>query len=81
MTIIMFKSIHALVPTYFCYDITMLRDIAVRTTRYTVNINIRVAYDTLDCCKNVFAYRYPVFLNALPDNIRKCIIRLNHHQV
>ena len=37
MIIMMFKSIHGLVPDYICDEITMQRDITVRTTRSTVN--------------------------------------------
>ena len=36
MIIVMFKSIHGLVPDYICDEITMQRDITVRTTRSTV---------------------------------------------
>ena len=31
MIMLMFKSIHGLVPNYLCYEITMQRHIAVRT--------------------------------------------------
>ena len=44
MLIMMFKSIHGLVPDYICDEITMQRDITVRTTslRSTVNNNVHV---------------------------------------
>ena len=72
MIILMFKSIHGLVPNYLCDEITMQRDIAVRTMRSTINNNVHVPH-TLECCKNAFAYnRGPVFWNALPENIKKC---------
>ena len=68
----MFKSIHGLVPNYLCDEITMQRDIAERTTRSTIDNNVHVPHITLECCKNAFAYRGPVLLNALPENIKKC---------
>ena len=72
MLIMMFKSIHGLVPDYICDQITMQRDITVRTTRSTVNNNVHVPHILLKCCKNAFAYRGPVLWNALPENIKKC---------
>ena len=72
MLIMMFKSIHGLVPDYICDEITMQRDITVRTTRSAVNNNVHVPYIILECCKNAFAYRGPVLWNALPENIKKC---------
>ena len=72
MIIMMFKSIHGLVPDYICDEITMQRDITVRTTRCTVNNNVHVPHIILECCKNAFAYRGPVLWNALPENIKKC---------
>ena len=72
MIILMFKSIHGLVPNYLCDEITMQRDIAVRTTRSTINNNVHVPHITLECCTNAFAYRGPVLGNALPENIKKC---------
>ena len=56
MIILMFKSIHGLVPHYLCDEIAMQRDIAVRTTRSTINNNVHVPHITLECCKNAFAY-------------------------
>ena len=72
MIIMMFKSIHGLVPTYLCNANTMQRDIAVRTTRSTINNNVHVPHNYLECCKNAIAYRGPVLWNALPENIKKC---------
>ena len=72
MIILMFKSIHGLVPNYLCDEITMQRDIAVRTTRSTINNNVHFPHITLECCKNAFAYRGPVLWNALPEHIKKC---------
>ena len=72
MLIMMFKSIHGLVPDYICDQITMQRDITVRTTRSTVSNNVHVPHILLECCKNAFAYRGPVLWNALPENIKKC---------
>ena len=40
MIIMMFKYINGLVPYYICDEITMQRDITVRTTRSTVNNNV-----------------------------------------
>ena len=60
------------VPNYLCDEITMQRDIAVRTTRSTINNNVHVPHITLECCTNAFAYRGPVLGNALPENIKKC---------
>ena len=71
MIILMFISIHGLVPNYLCDEITMQRDIATRTTRSTINNNVHVPHITLECCKNAFAYRGPVLWNALPENIKK----------
>ena len=51
MIIMMFKSIHGLVPAYICDEITMQRDITVRTTRSTVNNNVHVPHIILECCK------------------------------
>ena len=70
MIIMMFKSIHGLVPYYIC-DVTIQRDITVRTTRSTVNNNVHVPHIILECCKHAFAYRGPVLWNALPENIKK----------
>ena len=44
------------------HEITMQRDITVRTTRSTVNNNVglHVPHIILECCKNAFAYRGPV---------------------
>ena len=70
--ILMFKSIHGLVSNYICDEITMQRDIAVRTTRSTIDNNIHVPHITLECCKNAFAYRGPVLWTALQENIKKC---------
>ena len=67
MIILMFKSIHGLVPNYLCDEITMQRDIAVRTTRSTINNNVHVPHITLECCTNAFAYKGPVLWNALPE--------------
>ena len=49
--ILMFESIHGLVPNYLCDEITMQPDIAVRTTRSTINNNVHVPHITLECCK------------------------------
>ena len=40
MITLMFKYIHGLVPNYLCVEITMQRDIAVRTTRSTINNHV-----------------------------------------
>ena len=72
MIIMMFKSIHGLVPDYICDEITTQRDITVRTTRSTVNNNVHVPHIILESCKNAFAYRGPVLWIALPENIKKC---------
>ena len=76
MIILMFKSIHGLVPNYLCDEITMQRDIAERTTRSTIDNNVHVPHITLECCKNAFAYRGPVLWNALPEIIKKCESRM-----
>ena len=55
MLILMFKSINGIVPNYLCDEITMQRDIVVRTTRSTINNNVHVPHITLECCKNAFA--------------------------
>ena len=52
MIMLMFKSIHGLVPTYLCDEVTMQRDIAVRTTRSTIDTNVHVPHITLECCKH-----------------------------
>ena len=49
MIIMMFTSIHGLLPDYICDDITMQRDITVRTTRSTVNNNLHVPHIILEC--------------------------------
>ena len=72
MIMLMFKSIHGLVPNYLCDEITMQRDIAERITRSTIDNNVHVPHITLECCKNAFAYRGPVLWNGLPENIKKC---------
>ena len=73
MIMLMFKSIHGLVPNYLCDEITtMQRYIAERTTISTIDNNVHVPHITLECCKNAFAYRGPVLWNALPENIKKC---------
>ena len=64
--------IHGLVPDYICDEITMQRDITVRTTSSTVNNNVHVPHTILECCKHALAYRGPVLWNALPENIKKC---------
>ena len=53
MIIMMFKSIHGLVPDYICDEITMQRDITVITTRPTVNNNVHVPHIILECCKKM----------------------------
>ena len=70
MIMLMFKSIHGLLPNYPCDEITMHRDIAERPTRSMIDNNVHVPHITLECCKN--AYRGPVLWNALPENITKC---------
>ena len=74
MIIMVFKSIHGLVPDYICDEITMQQEITVRTTRSTVNNNVglHVPHIILECCKNGFAYRGPLLWNELPENIKKC---------
>ena len=72
LIMLMFKSIHGLVPNYLCDEITMQRDIAEGTTRSAIDNNVHVPHITLECCKNAFAYRGPVLWNALPENIKKC---------
>ena len=72
MIMLMFKSIHGLLPNYLCDEMTMQRDIAERTTRSSIDNNVHVPHITLECCKHAFAYRGPVLWNALPDNIKKC---------
>ena len=47
MIMLMFKSIHGLVPNYLCDEITMQRDIAERTTRSTIDNNVHVPHITL----------------------------------
>ena len=56
MIMLMFKSIHGLVPTYLFDEITMQRHIAERTTRSTIDNNVHVPHITFECCKNAFAY-------------------------
>ena len=52
MLIMMFKTIHGLVPDYIiCDEITMQRDITVRTTRSTVNNNVHVPHMILTVVK------------------------------
>ena len=72
MIMLMFKSIHGLVPNYLCDEITMQRDIAERTTKSTIDNNVHVPHITLECFKNAFCYRGPVLWNTLPENIKKC---------
>ena len=72
MIILMFKSIHGIMPNHLRDEITMQRDIAVRTTRYTIDNNVHVPHITLECCKNAFVYRVPVLWNALSENNKKC---------
>ena len=45
MIIMMFTSIHGLVPDYICDQITMQRDITVITTRSTINNNVHVPHN------------------------------------
>ncbi len=45
MIILMFKSIHGLVPTYLYDEITMQKDIAIRTTRSAINNKVHVPHD------------------------------------
>ena len=72
MIMLMFKSMHGLVPNYLCDEITIQRDIAERTTRYTIDNKVHVPHITLECCKNVFPYTGPVLWNAILANIKKC---------
>ena len=71
MIIMMFKSIHGLVPEYvmrlLCSGALLLEQRGPQlTVMYMCHIMI------LECCNNSFAYRGPVFWNALPENIKKC---------
>ena len=61
MIMLMFKSIHGLVPKYLCDEITMQRDIAERTTRYTINNNVHVPHITLECYKNALPIEVPFY--------------------
>ena len=74
MIIMMFKSIHGLVPDYICDEITMQRDITVRTTRSTVNNNVHVPHIILECCKNAFT---GVDLGGIPLSREPQISRRN----
>ena len=47
MIMLMFKSIHGLVPNYLCDEITVQRDIAERTTRSTIDNNVHMPHITL----------------------------------
>ena len=70
MIMLMFKSIHGLVPNYLCDEITIQRDIAERTTRSTIDNNVHVPHIILEGCKNAFTHRGPVLWNALPEILR-----------
>ena len=61
MIMLMFKSIHGLVPNYLCDEITMQRDIAERTTRSTIDNNVHVPHITLECCKMHLPIEVPFY--------------------
>ena len=74
MSILMYKSIHGMVPAYLCNEISLHSKIAERTTR-SVNDNcVFVPYAHLESFKNYFTHKGPIVWNSLPDYIKTCRI-------
>ena len=51
MSIVMYKSIHGMVPAYLCNEITLHSEIAERTTRSVNHNNVFVPYAHLESFK------------------------------
>ena len=69
MIVMMFN--YGLVPDYICDEITMQRDITVRTTRSTVNNNVHVPHIILECCKNAFVRFYGMRFQKILRNAKR----------
>ena len=72
MSILMYKSIHGMVPASLCNEITLHSEIAERTTRSVNDNNVFVPYAQLESVKNYFTHRGPIVWNSLPDYIKTC---------
>ena len=72
MSLLMFKSIHGLAPTYMNNEIIMSIEVMQRQTR-NVNVNDIFVPDVIrNCTKSSFSYCGPVIWNSLPDDIKEC---------
>ena len=65
MIIMMFKSIHGLVPDYICDEITMQRDITVRTTRSTGPVLWNALPENIKKCQTLNCFKQCVKLHVV----------------
>ena len=77
MIILMFISIRGLVPNYLCDEITMQRDIAVRTTRSMIIIMLMSHILHL----NVAKMHLPIEVQFYGMRFQKILRNANHSMV
>ena len=70
MSVLMFKSIHGLVPDYLTNVITMQIEVTNRETR-SCNVN-NVTSVNLEFNKNCFSYIGATNWNSLPESLKQC---------
>ena len=62
MSILMYKSIQGMAPSYLCNEITLHSEIAERTTRSVNDNNVYVPYAHFESFKNSFTH--PIMWNS-----------------
>ena len=72
MSVLMFKSIHGLVPDYLANVITMQIEVTNRETRSCNENNVHVPSVNLEFTKNCFSYIGATNWNSLPDSLKQC---------
>ena len=72
MSVLMFKSIHGLVPEYLCNEITMQIEVSNRSTRSINANNVYVPHVNLEGTKRSFSYAGALIWNGLPESLKVC---------
>ena len=68
---LMFKCIHGLAPDYLCDQVTLVSEIATRSTRSAHSLDVVIPKVNKEIFRKSFQYSGAVVSNNLPDNVRR----------
>jgi hypothetical protein len=72
MSLLIFKCIHGLAPTYLCNEVIMAIEVRERNTRNVNENDLYVPGINLNCTKNAFSHCGPTMWNSLPNDMKEC---------